>query len=983
MNPAKPTPPNQRSPSSADIDTLIALFNTRHYTEAESRTRSLLEQYPQFGFGWKLLGGTQQMQGKDAQPAFQKVVELMPNDAEAHYNLGVILKSKGQLNQAATSYQRAITLKPDYAEAHSNLGNTLKDLGQLKDALASYRRALKLKPDSADTHNNLGTALKDLGQLNDALTSYRQAIALQPDFAWAHYNLGNAQKQLGQLDEALHSYRRAITLKPDFADAHNNLGSVFKDLGQFTDALDSYRRVLELKPDYAEAHNNLGVALKNLGQLDAALARYHKAVELKPDYADAHNNLGTVLQTLGQPAAALISYRRAVELDPDFAEAHSNLGNTLKELGQLDEALASCRRALEINPDYAEAHNNLGIALKELGQLDAALASYRRALQIKPDFAEAYNNSGSVLKELDQLDAAVASYRHALQLKPDYAEAHSNLGIALQYIGQLDEAVASYRRALEIKPDYAEAHSNLGAVLQNLGQPHAALTSCQRAVELKPDSAEAYNTLGIVLQTLRQFDSALVSFRRAVELKPDSAEGLNNLSGALSGLGQFDEALASYRRALELKPDYGEARSNLLFFYGYHDLINPHEYLAEARGWELACVPARERQAAHDKTFNRLPLAGRRLRVGYVSGDFRQHAVSYFIEQLFAHHDRSRVELFAYSNSRVRDAITERLQALVEHWIPLTGVSDATARERIEADGIDVLIDLSGHTGHNRLGIFARRAAPVQAYYLGYFASTGLTEMDYWIGDEILNPPETDSHFSEQVWRLPRISWSYDAKDAPTPAWRPDPDGAVWIGSFNNLSKLTHATLALWAKVLHLLPEGRLLLKTNELADAGNRQRILDAMAGHGIPSNRIELQSRSATPDWSAHMAYYDRLDIALDPIGAMGGVTTTFDALWMAVPVIAMQGNRVASRATAAILGALGHTEWIAHTEAEYIDKVVALARDAEQRKTLRHAQRERMALSPLCDAKGLAVNLENAYNEMFERWMQRQNGRRSIAS
>jgi protein O-GlcNAc transferase len=282
MNPGTHDPMQQTQPPPSEVNALLALYNARRYTEAESRTRTLLEQYPQFGFGWKLLGGTQQMQGKDAQPAFQKVVELMPNDAEAHYNLGVILKSKGQLNQAATSYQRAITLKPDYAEAHSNLGNTLKDLGQLKDALASYRRALKLKPDSADTHNNLGTALKDLGQLNDALTSYRQAIALQPDFAWAHYNLGNAQKQLGQLDEALHSYRRAITLKPDFADAHNNLGSVFKDLGQFTDALDSYRRVLELKPDYAEAHNNLGAVLKDLGQPAAAVLSYRRAIELQP-----------------------------------------------------------------------------------------------------------------------------------------------------------------------------------------------------------------------------------------------------------------------------------------------------------------------------------------------------------------------------------------------------------------------------------------------------------------------------------------------------------------------------------------------------------------------------------------------------------------------------------------------------------------------------------------------------------------------------
>jgi protein O-GlcNAc transferase len=475
----------------------------------------------------------------------------------------------------------------------------------------------------------------------------------------------------------------------------------------------------------------------------------------------------------------------------------------------------------------------------------------------------------------------------------------------------------------------------------------------------------------------------VASYRRALEIRPDFAEVHSNLANVLQSMGKLNEAEASYLRALEIKPDFAIVYSNLLFLYSYHCLLDPNEYLVRARNWELACVPEHERQLAHGKTFRRSPIGGRRLRVGYVSGDFRRHPVSYFIEQLFSHHNRTRIELFAYSSSRVRDAVTERLQRFSDHWTSIFGMSDTAVLDQIESDEIDVLVDLSGHSENNRMGVFARRAAPVQAYYLGYFASTGLTEMDYWIGDEFLTPPETDSHFSELVWRLPRISWSYDAKDAPPPAWHPDPGGTVWIGSFNNLAKLTPATLALWAKVLNALPEGRLLLKTKELSDSGNRRRILETMAEHGIPSDRIELQDRSATPDWSAHMAYYNRLDIALDPVGAMGGVTSSFDALWMAVPVITMQGDRVASRATAAIVGALGHAEWIAQSEEEYIGKVVSLARDVEQRKTLRTAQRQMMIHNPLSDAKDLALSLENAYAEMFDRWQQRQNGRRTLVS
>ena len=313
---------------------------------------------------------------------------------------------------------------------------------------------------------------------------------------------------------------------------------------------------------------------------------------------------------------------------------------------------------------------------------------------------------------------------------------------------------------------------------------------------------------------------------------------------------------------------------------------------------------------------------------------------------------------------------------MTEHWVGLSGLSDDAARDRIDADGIDVLIDLSGHTEHNRLGVFARRAAPVQAHYLGYFASTGLTEMDYWIGDEILTPAAADSYFSECVWRLPRVWVSYEGKlDAPVPSWRPSPDGAVWLGSFNALGKLTPATLALWAKLLHALPEGRLLLKTKALDDMSNRQRILDVMSGHGIAPERIELQGSSATPDWSAHMAYYDRLDVALDPVGGLGGGTTTCDALWMGAPIITFEGNRMASRMTASMLNAIDRSEWIARSEADYIDKTVALARDVDGRKALRFGQRKHMAASLLCNSRDLAASLENAYFEMFARWFKKR--------
>jgi len=779
----------------------------------------------------------------------------------------------------------------------------------------------------------------------------------------------------GRLPQAEAIYRQILQAAPNHPDALHLLGTIAYQVGQFGMAVELITRAISANPSDPAYYSNLGNALQAQGRLEEAVTSYRKALALQPDYADAHNNLGNALKDLGKLNEAVESYRKALALQPDYAEAHNNLGNALRDLGQLDEAADNCRKALALRPDYAEAHNNLGNALRDLGHPDEAIESFRKALALKPDLVGAHCNLGNALRDLGKLDEAVESYGKALSLKPDYAEVHSNLGTALRELGKRDEAIECYGKALALKPNYAEAHSNFGLVLRDRGQVVEAVERYRAALALKPDLVEAHVNLGNALRELGKLDESVERYRKAVALKPDLVGAHVNLGNAFQAQGKLDAAVESYRRALALRPDYADAYGNLLFLYGYHALLDPEAYLSLACGWEQACVPVQDRQAARSRTFQRSPLAGRRLRVGYVSGDYRQHAVSYYVEQLFAYHDRQRIEVYAYTTHSEQDAITARLQALVDHWVPAIGVSDATVRDRIEADGIDVLIDLSGHTAHNRLGVFARRAAPVQAHYLGFMGSTGLTEMDYWIGDAILTPPQTDSHFREQVWRLPRVWVSYDGKaDAPAPTWAPAADGTIWVGSFNGLGKLTPATLALWAKVLHALPQGRLLLKTKDLADAGNRRRILDDMAAHGIAPHRIELQDRSVTPDWPAHMAYYNRLDIALDPVGGVGGGTTTCDALWMAVPVVTLIGDRMASSMTASMLGAMGHREWIAQSEADYVDKVAALAGDVQHRKALRLIQRTQMAQSPLCDGPGLARSLENAYLEMYGRWLAR---------
>jgi predicted O-linked N-acetylglucosamine transferase (SPINDLY family) len=623
-------------------------------------------------------------------------------------------------------------------------------------------------------------------------------------------------------------------------------------------------------------------------------------------------------------------YQQIVQLDPQHADALHMLGLVAAQVGNAQVAVNLIQRAIGIRSNDPAYHSNLALALQKCGQLEQAAASYRNAIALKPS-ASYHGALAEVLTLLQQWEPAAAGYRAVLASEPRNAQARYGLGYVLRQQGQFDEAVRSYQQALAIAPDLAAAHNDLGAIFK---------------------------------QQNRLADS-VAHYRKALALQPGNAEWHFNLGAALIASGDRDTAVESFRTAITRGLRDAEAYSDLLFLCASQVLLDPAEYVAFARGWN-GCVPS-----APARRFSYTGLGGRRLRVGYVSADFYQHAVSYFMEPLLAAHDRERFEVFAYASNTRSDAVTARLQALVEHWVPAATLGHAALAERILADGIDVLVDLSGHTAHNRLPVFAARVAPVQLHYLGYFASTGVKEMDYWIGDGAMTPPSLDAHFTEQVWRLPRTTVSYGGNaDAPPTAWQPAADGRLWLGSFHALIKLTPQTLALWARLLQALPEASLLLKTRELADADQRERLLAALVAQGVPAERIELQDGSATPGWAEHMAYYDRLDIALDPVGTWSGNTTTCDALWMGVPVIAMMGDRSILRMTGPMLEALGHPEWIAGSEDEYIAKAVALARDVGLRRSLRFGQREKMAASPLCDATDLVRQLEKAYCEMYGR-------------
>jgi protein O-GlcNAc transferase len=802
------------------------------------------------------------------------------------------------------------------------------------------------------------------GRLVEAEALYRQILAVQPNHADALHLLGLIAHQSGNDHLAVEWIRQAIVLSPNNSAAHCNLGEAYRATGRLEEAMAAYHRALQLKPGYPEAHNNLGNALRARGQLAEAVVAYRRALELKPNYPEAHNNLGVALRDQGQLAEAVAAYRRALELKPDFPEAHNNLGVALAGRGQLVEAMAAYRRALELKPDYAEPQNNLGNALRDQGQFDEAMAAYRHAIQLKPDYAEAHINLGIALRDKGQFAEAMAAYLRALELKPSHPEAHNNLGVALAGQGQLDEAILAYRRALELQPGYAEVHSNLGNALREGGQLDEAILACRRALELKPDLPEAHNNLGAALAARGRLDEAVAACRRAFELKPDYAEAHNNLGTALKDQGRLDEAITAYRHALQLNPEYASAHSNLVYTLHVHPGHDARTISEEHQRWNRQFSdPLKPFVRLHANDRN----PGRRLRVGYVSPDFLDHAVGRFVLPLLERHDRERFEILCYSGVARPDWLTERFRALAGGWRNTVGVPDARLAETIHEDAVDILVDLSLHTAGNRLPVFARRPAPVQVTWLAYPGSTGLRSIGYRLTDAHMDPPGKDSVWpAEEPVRLPDCWCCYDPLgESPEVKALPALSGeGVTFGSLNNFAKVHEGVLALWAQVLEAVEGSRLLM----LCPRGSAWERAQAFFGaRGIAAERVELAGY--LPRWE-YLRLYQRIDIALDPFPC-NGMTTTCDALWMGAPVLTLPGEMPASRAGLSLLSSVGLAELAAYSEEGYVKMAVEVAGNLPRLAELRATLRSRMQASPLMDAPRFARNVEAAYRSMWERW------------
>jgi protein O-GlcNAc transferase len=828
------------------------------------------------------------------------------------------------------------------------------------------RAVLRGSPDDiaslTNAHNLLGVALMLQSRNDEALKTLASALERDPRSAGTSLNLGNALNNLGRPREAIPHYKRAVELDPGMPHAHNNLAHAYEAVGLFDDAVRSYREVLRIAPDDVGTHDNLGTALSHLSRHEEAVACYRAALAHNPDYAPALNNLGVALCELDRHEEALPHFERATRLDPTDAYAHNNLGNVLLKLRRAEAAAASYRRAVELAPDYATALSNLGAALVAIDRGEEALECCRKALAVEPAHADAHINMGLAYQELRRFDEAIACHQRALAVRPDSVEAHSNLGLSYLRQGRMQEATESLRRALSIRPGYVTALLHLGTVCQEIGRIEESAEHFRKAVALDPASADAHHNLGIALQGLSRHDEAIASFREALKRDPERKYTLGALIWSellVCGWGTFESEIA------RLNEEVRDGKSSTEPF----TLIAASEDLEVQRRCGALYYEDRVR-SVRARLWSGERYRRERIRVAYLSADFREHAVAYCVAELFENHDRSKFEVIGASLG-VDDgsAIRARLVRSFDRFLDLRSAGNLEAAKLLRDAEVDIVVDLMGYTGYSRPGILAHRPAPIQVGYLGYPGTVGADFLDYIVADRFVVPSEHQRFYSESIAYLPDSYQANDSKRdiAPRTPSRAEvglPDSGFVFCCFNNNYKVTPKVFDVWMRLLSRVRGSVLwILEDNPAAGANLRAEA----KARGIAPERLVLARRVGAAEYRARCRL---ADLVLDTL-PYNGHGTTGDMLWLGLPVLTCAGTTFAGRVAGSLLHAAGLPELVTSSLAEYEAMALRLAGGDGLLAELRARLQRNRGSAALFDSDRFRRHLESAYRTMWETW------------
>ncbi|NNE00893.1 MAG: tetratricopeptide repeat protein [Pirellulaceae bacterium] len=702
--------------------------------------------------------------------------------------------------------------------------------------------------------------------------------------------------------------------------------------------------------------------LQKAGDLESAKTLYCQILHREPLNPDAWHLLGMTLHGADQHREAIECLQKADAIVPNHPEVLANLGVVYRSMGNPDQARCVLEKSIAADPNSAAARINLGTVLLESSLLDAAEAQFQRALEIDPHAANAAMNLGNVWQKQGRLRDAEGIYRQLLERNAGNAKLLTNLGESLRKQGKRSEAVAVLKQALSADPQSIETALNLARALKHSSRHGEAEELLRQVVRQYPELAKAYHYLGITLLDLGDLDAAREEVTRSVELDPSDVYAISSLGTIYLEMGRNDAALESFRKVIDKDPMMSEAHGSILYIMSADPTTDQAELFEEHRRWGQIHGNLEPRFEHRN-----VKQVNRPLRIGYVSPDFRNHAVAKFIRPVLQSHDPQRVEVFAYAEVPVPDEMTVELKSLVPHWRNTDGLSNLQVAQQIVADEIDILVDLAGHTSRNRLLVFAHRPAPVQMTWLGYPNTTGLSTIDYRLTCQTQNPIGEPSYHVEELLRIPGGSFCFSApSDAPDVQSAPVArNGHITFGSLHRPFKISESVRDLWSAVLTAVPDSRMLIfhtGFNAKAISDLRQSLIE----RGIASDRFEIRNEY---DGDSYLETYHEIDIALD-VSPWAGGTTTLEALWMGVPVAAYFGNSRSSRSTAAIVKNAGHADWVADSDQQYVRVATDLAGDTDALEQIRRGLRDDVRQS-VVDADRFTRELEQTFQLAWNRW------------
>jgi predicted O-linked N-acetylglucosamine transferase (SPINDLY family) len=704
---------------------------------------------------------------------------------------------------------------------------------------------------------------------------------------------------------------------------------------------------------------------KNIGLRAFQNARLKKQQQKSPNLNEAFAQ-AQALHQHGFIAETQALCRAILQQAPRHFHALQLLGVTEYQNGRHQEADRLLQQAVAIEPRSVAALSNRGVVLHELKRYEEALACYDRAVAVQPDCAEALSNGANALAQLERFEEAVARYDRALAVRPDYAEALSNRANALYHLRRFDEALANCDRALALKPNDADALANRGNALTQLHRFEDALASYDRALAISPHLSTAWVGRGNVLLNLNRYGEAFAAYQKALQAKPDNLNAMSQLAHFHERQGQIDEAISCYDRALAIKPDFADAISNKIFTLDFATGAGIDEQQAARKFWwrEIGAKIAATSSYRHGND----PDPARPLVLGYVSADFRRHSAAAIFRPVLQNHDKTRFKILCYSCSIAQDEKTEDFRRIADAWVDASQWSDQILADRIHADKVDILVDLSGHSAGHRLGAFARKPAPVQVTAWGHGTGTGLPTIDYLFCDPVTMPAEGRHLFAEKLYDLPCIITT----EAPPSDLQPsDPPVLskryVTFGVFNRMAKVSDEAVAVWARILTRVPGARLLMKDGALNEEALHVVLRERFAAHGVSADRLDFLGYTPREQ---HLAAFAEVDIGLDPFPQNGGVST-WEALHMGVPVVAKLGNVPVSRLSSAILSSIGLSDWVAADADAYVSIAVTKASMPDNLRSLRRELPARIAQSASGNGVLYTRAVERAYRAMWEEY------------